>query len=429
MILLRKFNFIDDLKLLLSIVFLLFALLFVYYDVSVLYKYQHIFPFELDSSKIYLIFLILILFYVPVRKLYFCNKFSSDVIFCLFVLSFIPFMVLIITNEYSLFFVFIFCLYWFSLFLFEIFIPDIKIDSVFFNKVVTKLRTLLLFLLIITVLYVWYSFTNFRLQFDIINVYAARAEARGYNVIFPFSYLLVFSDNFLPIFSFYYLSRKKYIIFILLSVVIFLNFSISGTKQIFFLYFIGVFSLLFISILKKYKFKDVFLFSIGALLLLSLFEYYYFGTGILHNFFGYRLIFIPAQLHSVFFDFFQINDFDFFQQGFMKFLFESSYDINYQFLIGDFWIGDSSARANNGLFSDAYANLGFFGIFILPFLLVVILKFINFPICNVSITVRTICVFYLTFVFLGMSLSNMVFSAGVIPFVFVSYMIKDKSEG
>ena len=428
MITLQSFNFFTNLRLIFFLLISLIVLFFVYIDISILYQYQGIFNYEFNLNDLILPSFLLVIIYPLLYKVYVRNTFSSDVVFCLFSISFLPFLVLVSTNKsYSFEFIFLFFLYWFFLLLYEIIIPSIKIESFKrLNSFIPFTRFVVILCLVFSVIFVWYKFTNFRFQFDIINVYSARAEARGYNISFPVSYLLVFADNFLPIFAFYYLVKRNYLIFFFLTFIIFLNFSISGTKQIFFLYLVGFFSTLFISLLNKFRFKDLFIVSIIFLLLLSILELKIFKTGIAHNFFGYRLIYIPSQLHSVFYEFFQTNDFDYFQQGFLKVFFDSDFSTNYQFLIGDFWIGDSSARANNGLFSDAYANIGFFGILILPCILVLILNFMNYPMMTNSIIIKSMSVFYLVFVYLGMSLSNMIFSAGVLPFIFILYLIRLK---
>ena len=86
-------------------------------------------------------------------------------------------------------------------------------------------------------------------------------------------------------------------------------------------------------------------------------------------------------------------------------------------------IGDFGARANNGLFTDAYYNFGMIGVFIFPIIVVVILKILDGSVSGLSEKFLFIITVSTSFVLLGLPFSTALFSAGIIPLVFLLYTI------
>ena len=99
---------------------------------------------------------------------------------------------------------------------------------------------------------------------------------------------------------------------------------------------------------------------------------------IFYSVFINRVLFIPTQLHIAFYDFFQENELLYFRQGILRwFGFDSPYSIPIEFLIGGQSSGNYEIRANNGLFTDAYMNMGDMGALVFPFILVFIIKLLD----------------------------------------------------
>ena len=72
------------------------------------------------------------------------------------------------------------------------------------------------------------------------------------------------------------------------------------------------------------------------------------------------------------------NELDFFRQSFLRwFNIESPYKDNIAFMIGGMYYGNYEIRGNNGLFTDAYYNMGIMGIILFPLILVFILRLIE----------------------------------------------------
>ena len=119
----------------------------------------------------------------------------------------------------------------------------------------------------------------------------------------------------------------------------------------------------------------------------------------------------------MYYSFFSQNELDYFRQSFLKFFTESPYNENIGFLMGFEDIGDFTARANNGLFSDAYFNFGSLGIIIFPFILVFILKIIEGAFKDISERFALILIVFISFVFLGLPFSTALFSGGIITLI------------
>ena len=86
----------------------------------------------------------------------------------------------------------------------------------------------------------------------------------------------------------------------------------------------------------------------------------------------YRLLFIPAEAHFFYFDFFQYHPYLYLSQGILKNIIEDPYDHMVSVIIGssfDYNYTGAYNNLNNGLFSDAYANFGLLGVIVFPVIL------------------------------------------------------------
>jgi len=256
--------------------------------------------------------------------------------------------------------------------LLNIILPSVVITrrSLSENGFIFKLITLIL---CAGVLYVSWKYTGFRFHFGLMDVYSIRSEAREFNVPTILGYISASADNILPIIVVYLLYKRKYLISLFIGILVLLNFGIAGSKHVLFLLLFAIIGFYFV---RKLKFSYIYVWIMSIIVYLTIIEYKLFDTYFLTAFITYRIVFIPAKLNYVYYDYFSIREFDYFRQSALKwFGIESPYSDNIGFLIGYHDIGDFSARANNGLFSDAYFNFGTLGIIIFPFILVLILKF------------------------------------------------------
>lgn len=222
----------------------------------------------------------------------------------------------------------------------------------------------------VVVLYVWVHYAHCRIQTDLFNVYDIRFEARNYAMPTIFAYLLNAAGAILPLGVLYCLKRKKWLYALLLTVVVFCNFSIAGHKSVVFFYMLSVIGYFFMAMGIKYLYALLFL----GLVVFGNFEK---QENKPVSFVVHRVMYIPAKLHIDYYDFFHDKEKDYMRQGALRRLgLKSPYEENIQFIIGE-ELGRKEVRANNGLFSDAYSNFGLLGMLLLPLVLVFTLRILD----------------------------------------------------
>ncbi len=387
--------------------------------ISVLFEYQN-FEYSPSSFTSLLAWSVLLAYSPLIIKILNNKGLANSIVSVLILVSFIPTLTMIGSNSnYPTGYVILILLYW-LLFLIAInAIPKIRFRIPQFLRKL-NLISFILAILSLNVLYVSWKYTGFRLHFGLFNVYDIRAEARLYNFSAFNGYLLTFADNILPLGLVYMLDKKKWMSAIVLFLVIYLNFSITATKQIFFLLLLAIIGYYFITSLRLSKY--IFL---GFLVLMTagIIEYLIFDSYLISILSTYRVFFIPSKLHFVYYDFFSVNELDYFRQSFLKFITNSPYKENIGFLMGYHDIGDITARANNGLFSDAYFNMGLLGVFIFPFIVTFLIKLIEGASHGINERLLFIVVVSYSFVFLGLPFSTILFSGGLIPLTLFLYLI------
>lgn len=353
-------------------------------------------------------------------KTNFKENLSSSIVKVLIFISFFPTCTMIAYHSsYELEYIILIFAYWAILLISNLYIPRIILGKGRLSKTNNVVEIFAL-VLSFTVLFISWKFTGFRLQLDLLEVYEIRAEARGYQTSLLIGYLATFADNLLPIILVYFLHKRKNKLAILISLVIFINFGIAGTKQVMLLL---ILALTGFYIFKSLKISNYFIWGFIGLLLIGFAEFIIFKTWFVTTLSTYRVFFIPAKLHYVFYDYFSTHELDYFRQSFFKYFLESPYKDNIGFLMGYEDIGDFSARANNGLFTDAYYNFGIIGVVIFPIIVVVILKILDGSVFGLSEKFLFIITISTSFVLLGLPFSQVLFSAGIIPLVLLLYTI------
>ena len=329
------------------------------------------YDFTLDKFIISWIFLLSALPFI----LFFINKanFSNNVICIMFYLSYVPTSTLLCFLNYNFLFLFLVFFYWFILFFLNIVYPYFKfrLNS---PKIGKGFVWSLLLILVLTVIYISGRYTDFRFHLGIFDVYKLRFEEREFQLPLLLSYVHTAAASLLPVLMIYFFIIKKPIISLIIGFIIFLNFGIGGHKFILFILILSLMGYWF------FRFNRLFYFCwiLILILVLSLIEFYLFDSFFVSSLFTYRTILVPSQLHFSFFEFFINNEFDFFRQGILRwFGFNSPYSINIDFLVAYEISKDITSRANNGLFSDAFMNLGYLGPIIFPLFLITVIRLID----------------------------------------------------
>lgn len=332
--------------------------------------------FMLENNQLYLYisWLFLILLSPLIVKTFRRSNISSNIMSVLILVSLVPITSIIAYSNYKYEFIYLNFLYWGLLLLLNLYIP-----SFIWKKRTEKQNNLLSNVIIIilsaSVIFVSFKYTGFRLHFGIFDVYELRLEAREFNMFAIIGYLISAANTILPIIFIYFLIQKKKFAAILIAFIILLNFGIAGGKSVILLLFIALIGYFLVKSLEKAVF---FVWGFLSLVVISILEFNIFNTILSSFFVTYRTLFLTSRINFVYYDFFSTREFDYFRQSILKWSgYESPYTENIAFVIGNYALGENGGRANNGLFSDAYSNFGSIGMIIFPFIVVIILKFIE----------------------------------------------------
>lgn len=313
----------------------------------------------------------LIVFFPFVSRILKKELFSSNVIILLFLISYVPMTSLFRFMPAQVSFFWSYIMYWFFIFFFSFLIPRIKLKRPKTGKKISLPLWGILIILCGAVIFISGYYHGFRFTISISDVYTFREEEKnaGYPTIF--SYLMPAAGNILPVFLVYFLVVKNYKWSAFLALIIVLNFSTGGHKSVLFKLF-----LVFIGFV-IFNYKTIYKYSwlLSVLPAFALLELKFLNSIYTSNFLIRRVMFVPGQLNYFYYDFFSKNPSDFYFQGLVGRLgFESEYKNSIARIIGESYYGVDGMNANNGLFSDAYANMNVFGVFFLPIILVIIFK-------------------------------------------------------
>lgn len=247
--------------------------------------------------------------------------------------------------------------YWVILFLI--------IDKINFSRASHGGNPVLLYIItlfsILSVLLVSGLYANFRFHFSLADVYDLRDEARTFKVPILLDYMWAATYNIIPVVAVFFIVKKRFNLAALLLFVGVLNFSINGSKSAFFKILI-CFILYFMGHKNLRKIIVPFFF---ALTVVTFGIYLLFDDTFLSTLIVRRVFFVPNQLDTFYYDYINSHS---------PLFFNSEEMAKLTFIIGEESFDMFEMRANNGLFSDAYANLGWIGVFIFP---LVVGSFIN----------------------------------------------------
>jgi hypothetical protein len=265
-------------------------------------------------------------------------------------------------------------------------------------------------LFVVVVLFVSGYYAHFRLNFNLFDIYDVRLEARQFNMPTILSYLRSATVNVLPILFLYNAKRSKWILVILITLVAFLNFSIDGRKAILFRFILCLYIYYFLAIKLKIVLKIVWLLIL--LCMLTLFEWYIFESNMLANMVIRRAFFMTSLLDSLYFDYIVHNGPTYYNRI-----------TSIAFQIGSDYFGASEMRSNNGLFSDAFMNLGYLGCVIYPFIYVIFFRLCEAAFCGVNTKIVFFATFLIIFTIGSSELSTSMLTHGVLLLCIVVYLM------
>lgn len=326
---------------------------------------------------------ILLISYLFINKILFFqhDRPSNLIIYTLYLISFVPFTVGVHMGSFSDGMIIGFCLYWLILIIFQRLmlklsikrVSGFSIQSIVLDDKVLKYYGLFSALII---LYISAIYTGFRFHLTLDDVYELRMQAREYNIPTLISYLFAWSRAINPFLFGYCLVKKQKKMAAFYFLIQALSFGIDGVRSTFFMpLFVMAAIFLYKRKASAYQLKKFIIQGLLILVAISILEFLILDTFSIASLFVRRVMFVPHLLHECYYDFFLTHEPDYFRSSFLRhFGFISPYVNGITFTIGEVYFGNAAANANNGLFSDAIANLGNFGIIIMPILIVLTLR-------------------------------------------------------
>ena len=355
------------------------------------------FKITASTGRYVMSWLVLLIFVPIVIRIHKKTTISSIAMMLLVYWSVVPFTTMIAFYPYELVFIFQNTIYWLILFTLYNLIPKINLVRIKNDSLVNFFIKLVILSFFVSILYISWRFTGFRITIDLSNVYNLRSEVINFRMPTILSYIYSASKAVNPVLVVYYLSNKKYSIAGFILFIQLLSFSINGSKTVLFSTLLAVILYWFYN--EKYKNRAPWMFVVLGVL--GAIEVYLNKTYLIIAFFIRRVFFVPNLLNYYYYDFFTANTPDYLRQSFLRhFGLRSPYSA-IDNLIGLIYFNKPEMGANSGLISDAYANFGILGLVIMPFVIVFALKIIDA--CSEGLDIRIFVVSGVTLAFIFVS--------------------------
>lgn len=237
------------------------------------------------------------------------------------------------------------------------------------------------------VVYVSWRYTNFRLWWDLTDVYGIRLEARGYNLSFFLTYVMWSGRLIHPFLMVYLFVKRRYLLSLMIFGVQILSFGIAAHKSEFFMPYALALMLWFRSKMtgRTLKYFLVTVFMLFTLIVIIYTKYS--DDRFVMQLFASRLLFTPNRLQICYYDYLVTKEqtLEYMRSGtllyFMKpFGIEHPYGTDYKGLariIGNLYMLNPKNNANNGMLSDAVIQFGRAGILVIPVIWVFIMRMLD----------------------------------------------------
>lgn len=387
-----------------------------------------------DKSSISMLFvswIILLLFYNLIKDVTTRNDNNSNYILqILFLVSFVPFTSCIYSGVVNVGFIIYNIVYWMVLLVGTYLYTKVPLRPYVCHKSRNIIFPLGVFFGCVVIL-VSYIYTGFRLDFNLYEVYELRMEARMYNFPLYVRYLFSWSKFIIPMVLAVCLLHRKYFLVILFFCIQMLSFGIDGTKTTFIMPF-----LVFVMLLKREINNNLSYMLLSGVLLITIccgIEIMLDKSAYIADFFIRRIMYVPNLLGDCYYDFFTLNQSDYFRSSFLRYFdYMSPYTANggegYTYIIGDVYFGKPNMSCNNGLSSDAIANFGMVGCFLSPIFLLMFFRMFDKSTMNVDKTLVIIPVIHLSYTLLSTTLTTVLFTHGGAVIVLLMMFMSDRNK-
>ncbi|MEH7469748.1 hypothetical protein V7195_24820, partial [Priestia megaterium] len=313
---------------------------------------------------------------------------------------------------------------WFLMFFFYKFFPLVTVKRISNDKLTSLVLNVIISIFFLTVIYISWRYTGFRVTFNLFNVYDLRSEALAFQLPAVIDYIYSASRAINPVLLIYFLVMKKYHSAAFVFVIQIFSFSINGSKTVMFTTIIAI----LIYIFYKSKYKKAFVWFLAILCSISILENVVYKGIFILAFLIRRVLFLPNLLNSYYFDFFEANPPDYLSQSFLRhFGLESNY-ISIDNMIGMIYFNQPDMGANNGLISDAMANFGELGVLLYPLLIVITLRFMDLSTKGLDQRVFVISAVTISFIFISSFYFTILFTHGLFALVIVLFLLPRKQK-
>jgi hypothetical protein len=228
-----------------------------------------------------------------------------------------------------------------------------------------------------------------------------------------------------PLLLVFFLIQRKYFYAMLCLIILIYLYLLSGNKLVYITSFVVLF---FFFIGNDYfeKIKYFMMVLILGLLLMPLVDNVL-NSHILKGTFVMRMFFFPAHINYYYFDFFKGDPLYFAESNLMRFFLTYPYDRAIGFVISETYFNVADMNLNNGIISDGYMNLGYYGIALNIVIVAVIFIFFN----SIALDSRYLGVFFvMVFLFLSAPMLSMFITSGLwIIFLMAMTIMKKESDG
>lgn len=288
------------------------------------------------------------------------------------------------------------------------------IDLTKYVKVSEKNVNIIVFIMSVVIIFISGYYAHFRMHFSLFDVYELRSEASTYNIPIIIDYIWSASANVLPMCIIYYFDkgRKKKAIFV--TFVAFLNFSIAGLKSSLFKIFICI----GLYCVGKKNVSKILPYIFILLVVVTILEFIITSNSILSILIIRRGFYMPNLLDEFYFDYISENGPIFYQPQ----------KTNLAFTIGDTYFGNEEMRCNNGLFTDAFMNLGWIGVLFYPILFAYFFKTCERSFKYVNENSTLFAAFIITSTLRSSLFTTSVFTHGLFIAVFSMLFMSNRSE-
>lgn len=294
------------------------------------------------------------------------------------------------------------------------------------RKSATIIIFILSVLICLSVVYLSWRFTGFRMSFNEAYTYIYRAQAFDYTTSAFWGYLYSWSRLIIPVMLCLALVRQRYLLAVGLFLLKMLSFGFDGMRLDLLITLIAVGTAIIyrknISQVAVSRLFVVILTGMIGLCLLSIIEHTIFKTGEIDRVITFRVLFLPNLIASWFIRFFESNPPDYFRQSFLRYFgFKSPYaEIGLDYIISDF-INGGDGRANNGLVADCMTNFGIVGFIFQPFVVAIWAAIMNKVTKTVHISVILLLAIYFAYCLTNNFFMIILFTNG--GFIIIIYLL------